>query len=368
MPIQVSESNVYQKLSTVKHPEMPKRSLVELNMIPDVRIEGDHVLVELALPFMNVPTKQDVINLIQNAVSNMKGNPEVKVKITEMNAKQRSKFMAYSQKENVASQRPGQQQGNVAKQTPKPSNKIDKVLAVMSGKGGVGKSSVAGLLASSLRRQGLEIGVLDADITGPSIPMMFGAQHRPMQTQEGILPVESRTGIKLMSINLLLPDQNQPVVWRGPLISKAIEQFWGDIVWGDLDYLVVDLPPGTADAALTVMQSLPLDGIVLVTSPQDLAGMIVHKAAIMAQNIGVPLVGLVENMSYLICPDCGKQINIFGNSTSAETAKNIGTAMLGNLPIDPQFSELCDKGAIEDYQSDAFEDVTDKVLEFVSSK
>jgi Mrp family chromosome partitioning ATPase len=236
----------------------------------------------------------------------------------------------------------------------------------MSGKGGVGKSSVAGLLASSLRRRGLEVGILDADITGPSIPKMFGVHQQPVGGLEGILPVESRLGIKLMSINLLLPDENQPVVWRGPLISRAIQQFWSDIAWGDLDVLVVDLPPGTSDASLTVTQSLPLNGIVLVTSPQDLAGMVVRKAAIMAIEIGVRLIGLVENMSFVTCPKCGTRINIFGTSGAEDTVRSLGTRVLGHLPLDPQLSTLCDAGEIEAYQSKSFEEIVDRVIELAA--
>jgi Mrp family chromosome partitioning ATPase len=236
----------------------------------------------------------------------------------------------------------------------------------MSGKGGVGKSSVAGLLASSLRKRGFKVGVLDADITGPSIPKLFGAHQLPVGGAEGIQPIESNKGIKLMSINLLLPDEDQPVVWRGPLISRAIQQFWSEIAWGDLDVLVVDLPPGTSDASLTVMQSLPLDGVVLVTSPQGLSGMVVRKAANMATGLGIRLVGLVENMSYLICPECGVKIELFGDSHAENTARSIGTQLLGQIPLDPQLSTLCDDGAIESYHNEVFESITDHLIKRVS--
>lgn len=245
----------------------------------------------------------------------------------------------------------------------KSNDRIGKVLAVMSGKGGVGKSSVAGLLASALQRRGMQIGILDADITGPSIPKMFGVHQMPQAGPGGIFPVDSSTGIRLMSINLLLPDEDQPVVWRGPLIGRAIQQFWSDILWGELDALIVDLPPGTADAALTVMQSLPLKGILLVTSPQDLAGMVVRKAANMAKHLEIPLIGLVENMSYIVCPECNTQINLFGSSRAEATARQIGIPMLGRIPLDTKLSMLCDAGAIEDYRCDEFETISDKVLE-----
>ena len=353
MSSKITESKVYQILTTIKHPEIQERNLVELGMIPDITIEGQSVLVALALPTMDVPIKQDLIDLVQKAVTTMEGKPKVKVNPVKMDADQRTRFMSFASEAQSPSQ---------------PVGKVGKVLAVMSGKGGVGKSSVAGLLASALRRKNLDVGVLDADITGPSIPMVFGAHQRPVSCQEGILPVESPTGIKIMSINLLLPERDQPVVWRGPLISKAIEQFWGDIVWGDLDYLIVDLPPGTADAALTVMQSLPLDGIVLVTSPQDLAGMIVRKAANMAKTLNIPLIGLVENMSHMVCPECGAHIDIFGASKAENTARMIDTIMLGHIPIDPQLAVLCDKGAIEDYSSETFEEIAEKVIRIVSGE
>ena len=245
---------------------------------------------------------------------------------------------------------------------------IDRVIAVMSGKGGVGKSTVAGLLASAIRRQDLQVGVLDADITGPSIPKLFGVNQAPIGTPEGIMPVISNSGIKIMSTNLLLPQEDQPVVWRGPLIGRAIQQFWDDIAWGSLNYLIVDLPPGTSDAALTVMQSLPLDGIILVTSPQDLAGMVVRKAANMAKHLEVPLIGLVENMSHIICPQCGHLIEVFGPSRANETARLIDTKILGHIPIDPELAVLCDEGLIEVYLNDEFEALTGRVIEFVSAK
>ncbi len=224
----------------------------------------------------------------------------------------------------------------------------------MSGKGGVGKSSVTALLAVVVRRQGKRVGVLDADITGPSQPKMFGLQQTPTMGPLGILPVKTRGGIRLMSINLLLPNEDEAVIWRGPLIGNAIQQFWNDVAWGTLDFMVVDLPPGTSDASLTVMQSIPLNGIVLVTSPQDLAGMVVRKAARMAQQMRVPILGVIENMSYVTCPQCGERIEVFGPSQAAATARQIGVPVLGQIPLDPALSRLCDAGAIEDYPAESF--------------
>ncbi len=237
-------------------------------------------------------------------------------------------------------------------------NRIEHVIAVMSGKGGVGKSLVAGLLAIALKRKGHKVGLLDADITGPSIPkMFFSTQKRPNNSPMGILPVESSKGIKIMSINLLLPHEDDAVIWRGPLISMAIKQFWDDVFWGDLDYLIADLPPGTADASLTVMQSLPLSGVVLVTSPQELAGMVVRKAAQMVQHMGAPMLGVVENMSYAICPNCGEPIEVFGPSKAVATASRFGMPLLGQLPLDPLISTLCDAGRIEEYESEVMEEI-----------
>lgn len=235
----------------------------------------------------------------------------------------------------------------------KPMNKysnIKKVIGIVSGKGGVGKSLVTCMLASKCAAAGLKVGVLDADVTGPSVPKSFGISSRAMQDNECLLPTVTDNGIKIMSINLLLDDVNSPVVWRGPVISGVIEQFWSDVRWGELDYLFVDMPPGTGDVALTVFQSLPVDGIVIVSTPQDLVKMIVNKAYNMAKMMNVPVLGLVENMSYYTCPDCGKRINIFGESQIDETAQALGVPVIAKLPINPQINRLVDEGKISEVE------------------
>lgn len=224
---------------------------------------------------------------------------------------------------------------------------IKKVIGVVSGKGGVGKSLVTCLLAAKCQRAGLKVGILDADITGPSVPKSFGVTSRAMQDETGLLPTVTKTGIKMMSINLLLEDVNQPVVWRGPVISGVIQQFWSDVNWGELDYLFVDMPPGTADVALTVFQSLPVDGIVIVSTPQDLVKMIVNKAYHMAEMMDIPVLGLIENMSYFECPDCKKKISIFGESKIDETAAELKIPVLAKLPICPENAQMVDDGMVE---------------------
>jgi len=235
---------------------------------------------------------------------------------------------------------------------PKDLNKISHIIAVMSGKGGVGKSLVASLTAIALQRQGYEVGILDADITGASIPRMFGIDARPAGSDSGILPVLSRSGIEVMSINLLLPSEDDAVIWRGPLIARAITQFWEEVLWGQLDYLIVDLPPGTADAPLTVMQTLPLSGVLIVFTPQDLTTMIVRKAVKMAGQMGKTVVGVVENMSYLYLPEIDKKIEVFGRSRGEEMAQAAKAPLLGQLPIDPALAQLCDEGNIERYDAE----------------
>ncbi|HHY05576.1 MAG TPA: Mrp/NBP35 family ATP-binding protein [Clostridia bacterium] len=230
-------------------------------------------------------------------------------------------------------------------------NEVKHVLAVMSGKGGVGKSTVAALLAVALQKKGYQVGILDADITGPSIPKLFGLKKAPDVTELGIFPVKSKTGIAIMSINLLLEHEDDPVIWRGPVIAGVIKQFWEEVIWGNLDYLIVDLPPGTGDAPLTVMQVLPLDGAVIVTSPQDLAGMVVKKAIKMAQKMEVPLLGIVENMSYFECPDCGKNLYPFGKGKTKLMAQEFALPFMGVLPLETSTSSLGDQGKIEEVTS-----------------
>ena len=240
----------------------------------------------------------------------------------------------------------------ISKVSPHELSKIEHVVAVMSGKGGVGKSSVTALLATALRRRGFQVGVLDADITGPSIPRLFGVHHRPEVAEVGMFPPRSQTGIEIMSLNLLLEQEDDPVIWRGPLIGGAVKQFWTDVIWGDLDYLLVDLPPGTGDSPLTVMQILPLDGMIIVTSPQELANMVVRKAIKMAEKMQVPIIGLVENMSYAICPHCKERWELFGPGRGASVAEDSGIPFLGALPLDPELTTLCDAGAVEQYQGE----------------
>ncbi|WP_066636128.1 Mrp/NBP35 family ATP-binding protein [Desulfolucanica intricata] len=236
-------------------------------------------------------------------------------------------------------------------------NNIKQVIAVMSGKGGVGKSSISSLLATSLAKQGHKVGILDADITGPSIPKMFGINDRPVSNGEALLPIWSkRLNIKIMSLNLLIDNEDDPVIWRGPILSGAVKQFWTDVAWGDLDYMIVDLPPGTGDVPLTVMQSIPLTGVVIVSSPQDLANMIVRKAIKLVAMEKVPIIGLVENMSGVICPHCGEKIDIFGESKAEQAARLADIPLLKVLPIDPKLSKLCDQGEVEKYDQ-VFDDL-----------
>lgn len=234
-------------------------------------------------------------------------------------------------------------------EAPHAKSHIKKVIGVVSGKGGVGKSMTSAMMAVSMRRLGYKVGILDADITGPSIPKLFGVHGPATGTEDGITPVKSRTDIDIISINLLLEDEEAPVVWRGPVIAGAVKQFWQEVIWQDVDFLFVDMPPGTGDVPLTVFQTLPVDGILIVTSPQELVSMIVGKAVQMAQMMNVPILGIVENMSYAVCPDCGKHINVFGESHAEETGAKYGLPVLARMPIDPELAKVADAGMIETF-------------------
>ena len=244
---------------------------------------------------------------------------------------------------------------------PNPKSNIKKVIAVVSGKGGVGKSTVTSMLAVAMAREGKRVGVLDADITGPSAPTAFGVTECQGANEDGLYPALTRGGIQVMSINLLLDDPADPVVWRGPVIAGAVKQFWTDVIWEDVDYMFVDMPPGTGDVPLTVFQSLPVDGIIIVTSPQDLVSMIVSKAVKMANMMHIPVLGFVENYAYLQCPDCGKKINVFGKSHLDETAAKFDLPILARLPIDPNVAECYDNGLMETVNTDALKDAIEAI-------
>lgn len=238
---------------------------------------------------------------------------------------------------------------------------VKKVIGVVSGKGGVGKSLVTSLLAVAAQSAGKQAAILDADVTGPSIPKAFGLHDRAEGSEDGLFPMQTKTGVRVMSVNLLLEKEDAPVIWRGPVISGMINQFWQEVIWGDVDYMFVDMPPGTGDVPLTVFQSLPVDGIVIVTTPQDLVTLIVKKAYNMAKMMNIPVLGLVENMSYFECPDCGKRHSIFGESKLDEVAKELGVPVLARLPIDPKTAALVDKGAVELANTDMFNDFVAKL-------
>jgi hydrogenase maturation protease len=297
-----------------------KRSLVKMNLIRDVSISDGKVDIQLSSTALSPEYQKELQGKINKVIGTVIGITEVNVSFVDSKPKDR--------------------------------NDVGHVIAIMSGKGGVGKSLVAGLTAVALKRKGYSVGILDADITGPSIPKMFGLKGPPNGNENGLLPIITESGIEVMSINLLLPVEDHAVIWRGPLIAGAITQFWEEVLWGKLDYMVVDLPPGTADAPLTVLQSLPISGIIIVTTPQDLTTMVVKKAVNMAQQMKKSIIGVVENMSYLYVPEINKKIELFGKSRGEETAKAAGAPFLGQIPIDTALAKLCDEGKIERYDSE----------------
>jgi len=330
-----STKEIEEALSRVLVPGIG-RSLTQLNMIRAIDVASDKLKVTLASTAIDSANQDSVRARARDVLEKLHEIKEVDIEFVEAK--------------------------------PQELNQIGHVLAIMSGKGGVGKSLVAGLLAVGLNRKGYEVGVLDADITGPSIPKMFGITTRPGGNDTGILTVQARSGIEIMSINLFLPHEDDAVIWRGPLIGKAIQQFWQDVVWGKLDYLLVDLPPGTADVPLTVMQSLPVSGVVIAFTPQDLAAMVVRKAVNMAQKMDIPILGMVENMSYLVLPETGKKLEIFGRSKGEEMSKAAGAPLLGQIPIDPEIARLCDQGDIERYDSDVVNGLAQALLQNMPSR
>ncbi|MFO7636315.1 MAG: Mrp/NBP35 family ATP-binding protein [Clostridia bacterium] len=251
------------------------------------------------------------------------------------------------------------------KEQPHELSEIKKVIGVISGKGGVGKSLVTALLAMEANRQGYRTALLDADITGPSIPRAFGITEKAGAGELGMFPVETRTGIRLMSVNLLLEKESDPVVWRGPILSGTVKQFWTEVIWGEIDLMLIDMPPGTGDVPLTIFQSLPVDGIVIVSSPQELVGMIVSKAVKMARMMDIPILGLVENFSYFKCPGCGEIYHLFGESRLEQMAKELGLPLLGRIPVDPEISRACDNGDMEQIRVDWLEMAVRKLMEGV---
>jgi Mrp family chromosome partitioning ATPase len=331
----LNEEQVKQSLEAVLVPDV-RRSIVGLNLVGEITVSDGKVKVSLASAALSESAQEWVSTKAREVIGKLPEVKEVTVEFSEAK--------------------------------PSEVNKISHIIAVMSGKGGVGKSLVASLSAVSLKRQGYEVGILDADITGPSIPKMFGINDRPTGSETGILPVLSKSGIEIMSINLLLPSEDDAVIWRGPLIANTIKQFGEEVLWGKLDYLIIDLPPGTADAPLTVMQSFPISGVIIVFTPQDLVEMIVRKAVKMAQKMGKRVLGVVENMSYLYVPEIDKKIEIFGRSRAEEMASAANAPLLGQLPIDPELARLCDEGGIERYNGEIMTTLGKAINQALSAK
>jgi len=356
----IDRNSVINSLRGVLDPEIGI-SIVDLNMVRDVSIEGSHVKVTIALTVAHCPLAKTLQTDVEKALKKSSEVKSVAVETTAMSKTELNELR--TQLQNKAAQtQPAQ--GN----SPGPGidrlgkRELRNIIAIASGKGGVGKSFVTSMLAVQLRRLGYEVGILDADLTGPSIAKVFGLKERPSKSSTGrITPVLTRTGIKVMSINLVLDDPEMPVIWRGPIVNSVIRQLYWDVDWGSLHYLLVDLPPGTSDAPLTVLQSLPLDGVLVVSSPQELASLIVTKAVNMAKKMNAELLGLVENMSYLACPHCGEAINVFGEPQGERLAKQLNVPFLGSVPVDPIIARLSDHGQIEDYSASVFQTVADEL-------
>ncbi len=330
-------------------------NIIELNMVKDVKINESKVDVLIALTVAGCPLADTIKKDVRNEVMKFEEVNEVNVETTVMTKEELDGLKITVQK-NRGTQ---QSQDELISRLEKKKN--ENLIAIVSGKGGVGKSSMTAILASELKRTGHNVGILDADVTGPSIAKIFGVTKRLMKGKTGIIPAETESGLKLISVNLMLDNPEMPTVWRGPIINNLIRQLYTDVDWGDIDYLLIDLPPGTGDAPLTVFQSLPLSGIVLVSTPQDLSKMIVSKSANMAKMLKIPVLGLIENMSYLNCKHCGDKNFILGESRSEEFAEKLDTELIARLPFEKDIAELCDAGKIEEYQNKEISNTIEKI-------
>jgi Mrp family chromosome partitioning ATPase len=360
----VTKEDVMRVLKNVRDPEIDA-SIVNLGMVRAVEVQGSTVHVEIALTIPNCPLRDAIKDDVTKAVSGMEGVAKVEVQLSSMTDQERGHVS------QTLRDRPTEEQDKV-QQTWRsqatgierlPKGKISQIIAISSGKGGVGKSLVTALLAVELRRHGFSVGILDADLTGASIAKIFGVKDHPTHTPTGIAPPASRTGIKLVSMNLLMDRDDAALIWRGPMINSAIRQLYSDLEWRKLDFLLVDLPPGTSDSPLTVFQSLPLDAVLIVSSPQDLAVTIVAKAINMAKIMNAPILGLIENMSYVTCPDCGRKIELFGTSKGQQASDAANIEFLGSIPVNPVISQLCDEGKIEEYKSPEFAPIAQRLIE-----
>jgi len=353
----LDKNTITEGLRGVLDPEIGL-NIVDLNMVRDISIRNGDVQVTIALTVAHCPLAKTLQTDVEKALKGIAGVTSVKVDTTAMSKKELEELRVKLQA-RTSPNTSGPERANVGQGIERlGKRRVRNIIAIVSGKGGVGKSFVTSFLASELRREGYEVGVLDADLTGPSIAKVFGVQERPTKGPGGIIPISTKTGIKVMSINLILDDPNTPVIWRGPIVNSVIRQLYWDVDWGDLHYLLVDLAPGTSDAPLTVFQSLPLDGVIVVSSPQDLAAMIVTKAVNMAKKMDAPILGLVENMAYLNCPHCGERVNVFGEPKGEGLASSLGISFLGLVPLDPEIATLSDQGRIEEYRSAALDAIT----------
>jgi ATP-binding protein involved in chromosome partitioning len=343
-----SENEMMNALSAVIDPELG-RSIVELKMVRDLIWDSSGVVsFNLVLTIPGCPLKDQMASDARKVLMALPGVKDVVVNFSAMTEAEKKAAFA---------------QGRSAVPKLNQFNQVRQIIAVMSGKGGVGKSTVTAMLAVALCRKGLKVGILDADITGSSIPKLFGLPSGGLRSAEqGMLPAVTGIGLKVVSINLLLKGEDVPVIWRGPMISSAIRQFWGETLWGKLDYLLIDLPPGTSDAALSVMQDIPIDGVLLVTTPQGLSAMVVRKAVHMIRQLNIRVLGLVENLSYFICPDNGKRYDIFGPSHSGEIAEIAGAPAFAALPIDPVIAAKCDAGRVEDVVSAEIDRLVEQII------